>query len=307
MEYKYVCPKCGRIEYFKTQKTVDRKSANKELCRVCKEKKKNLQADYTRICPKCGKEIHYKYKSDYKKAILKNSLCKHCAVSKSSIFQKGHTLNEQWTIRENSLNKLIEDKSLQTFYWIGFILADGSFYNDRFEFGLKQDDIMVLQEFAKYINYKGTIKHRDSTSSNRLYFNNKPSIENFMKEYGISYNKTYNPCNFDTFNKYSKNQILALLIGIIDGDGCIESNGSKYSNSIIITSHINWKSFYEDLFKFIGFDFHYRINKNNPNVSSIGIYKREYCLLLKDFIENNNLFNLNRKWEKILRMPKEKE
>lgn len=40
MEYKYVCPKCGHIEYFKTQKTVDRKSANKELCRVCKEKKK---------------------------------------------------------------------------------------------------------------------------------------------------------------------------------------------------------------------------------------------------------------------------
>jgi len=39
--------------------------------------------------------------------------------------------------------------------------------------------------------------------------------------------------------------------------------------------------------------------KKEGNTISIGIYKREYCLLLKDFIINNNLFHLKRKWEKI--------
>ena len=40
MEFEYKCPKCGKVEIFKSQKTVDRKIANNELCRNCKAKEK---------------------------------------------------------------------------------------------------------------------------------------------------------------------------------------------------------------------------------------------------------------------------
>lgn len=38
-------------------------------------------------------------------------------------------------------------------YWLGFILADGSFYNYRFELGLNEKDKSHLIEFANYIGY----------------------------------------------------------------------------------------------------------------------------------------------------------
>lgn len=299
MNFEYVCPKCGKVEIFKSQKTVDRKIASKELCRNCKAKEKQASEHYSRLCPECGKEIVYKYKSDFTKATKNNSLCKSCAVSRSSIFQKGHNLNDEWTVRENSLDKLVENKSLETFYWIGFILADGSFYKNRFEFGLKEDDVCVLEAFAKYINFKGDIKHRNSTKSNRLQFNNKPSVEKFMKEYGFNYDKTYNPCSFELFKNYSKDQITSLLIGIIDGDGNIQSQGSVYSNSITITSHKLWKSFYEDLLKFLEIDLHISEREDN-NCLAIRICKRDYCITLKQFIIDNKLFYFARKWDNIV-------
>lgn len=298
MEFEYKCPICGKVEIFKSQKTIDRKITNHEICRNCKAKEKQASEHYSRSCPKCGKEIIYKYKSDLTKAIKNNSLCKSCAVSKSSIFQEGHTLNDQWAIRNNSLDRLIEDKSLETFYWIGFILADGSFYNNRFEFGLKEDDVNVLVAFAKYIDFKGNIKHKDSTKSNRIYFNNKHSIEKFMKEYGFNFNKTYNPCSFESFKNYSKEQITSLLIGIIDGDGNIQKNGSIYANSITITSHKSWKSFYEELLNFLEIPLHIS-EVNNSNCITIRICRREYCLALKQFIIDNNLFYFTRKWDMI--------
>lgn len=296
MEFEYKCPKCGKVEIFKSQKTVDRKIANNELCQNCKAKEKQASEHYSRLCPQCGKEIVYKYKSDFTKATKNNSLCKSCAVSKSSIFQKGHNLNDEWTLRENSLDKLISEKSLETFYWIGFILADGSFYNNRFEFGLKEDDNDILRAFADYIEFKGNIKHRNSTKSNRIQFNNKPSIENFMKEYGFNYNKTYNPCSFESFKNYSKEQITSLLIGIIDGDGNIQENGSTYANAITITAHKLWKSFYEDLLNFLEIPLHISEREDNNSIT-IRICKRKYCIALKQFIINNNLFYFSRKWD----------
>lgn len=296
MEFEYKCPKCGKVEIFKSQKTVDRKIANNELCRNCKVKEKQASEHYSRLCPECGKEIVYKYKSDFTKATKNNSLCKSCAVSKSSIFQKGHNLNDEWTVRDNSLDKLVNNKSLETFYWIGFILADGSFYNNRFEFGLKEDDTNVLEAFAKYIDFKGTIKHKDSTKSSRIQFNNKPSIEMFMKEYGFNYDKTYNPCSFESFKNYSKEQITSLLIGIIDGDGNIQENGSTYANVITITAHKLWKSFYEGLLNYLEIPLHIS-EKEDDNCITIRICRREYCIALKQFIINNNLFYFSRKWD----------
>lgn len=91
---------------------------------------------FIRECPNCGKEITYARKSDYNKAVKKGSVCKSCAVSKSSIFKTGHHFNDSIK-RGNSLNRLITEQTPQSFYWIGFLIADGSFHSGgKFELGL---------------------------------------------------------------------------------------------------------------------------------------------------------------------------
>ena len=119
-----------------------------------------------------------------------------------------------------------------------------------------------------------------------------------MQKYGLSYNKTYNPPNFSYYSNYSKEQLIALLIGLIDGDGSINKNGSEYSNAITITSHKVWKSFYIELLSALDIPIHIKEYEGRSTIA-IGIYQRNYCILLRDFILNNNLFHLKRKWEKI--------
>ena len=110
-----------------------------------------------------------------------------------------------------------------------------------------------------------------------------------MSKYGINNNKTYNPIDFNIFKNYSKDLIISLLIGIIDGDGTIAKNGSKTARVIHITSHPLWKSFYENLLRFIDFPINIKEYKGCLRIS---IYKKE-------FINKLNMFNcpkLKRKW-----------
>jgi hypothetical protein len=252
---------------------------------------------YSRTCPNCGAEITYAYKSDLNKAIKRNSLCKHCAVSKSSIFQKGHNLNDK-VVRNNSLDKLL-DKSLQSMYWVGFLLADGSFYGNKFELGLSEKDKEFLEKFAEYIEFKNKIIYKESTHSYRVTFSNSKRNPIFMQEFGFNYSKTYNPTNFSLYEDLSYEQLLCFLIGIIDGDGHIEQNSSPNSFAIKITAHKVWKEFYEKLLTKLNIDIHI-IERKESNCITIGIYKKEFINNFSNIIINNNLFILNRKWKQIL-------
>lgn len=253
-----------------------------------------MNTKFLRNCPICNKEITYRYKSDYTKASNKNSKCKNCA-NKNTQFQKGHKLNDN-LVRKNSLNKLINDQSCQSFYWIGFIIADGSFYNSKFELGLAKKDLIVLEEFSKYINYQNKIIYNENNNSYRVSFSNSIDNPKFMSKYGFNFNKTYNPINFEIFENYSEDLLKSLLIGIIDGDGSINNNGSTGSFVISITSHKNWKDFYEKLLNKLNIPINIK-DKNNIIIIKIG--QRKYIDNLYNNIQNNNLFHLERKWNKI--------
>lgn len=165
--------------------------------------------------------------------------------------------------------------------------------------GLKESDIEVLEALKNYTKTTTPIQFRQSSKSCRLTFNNKESIAKFMETYGFSYSKTYNPCEFSYYSAYSRDQLLALLVGIIDGDGSIDINSKTgYANVITITAHKIWKRFYENLLTFLSIPI-YISEISDSNCLSIRIYKREVCLMLKDFITSNNLFYLSRKWNKI--------
>lgn len=99
---------------------------------------------------------------------------------------------------------------------------------------MKESDLNQIKKLAAFLNInESVIKYRPSTHSYRLVFNNEQSIKKVMEKFNIHYTKTYEPCDFKTYESLSNDELTALLIGIIDGDGNISTDG-KY---ITITAY----------------------------------------------------------------------
>ena len=299
MSYKYICPSCGKEIEIKRESTYNFYIQEKRVCANCRKKEKDLEMNLFRYCPKCGSKLHYKCKTDYLNACRTNRLCVKCC-NNSGRFKP---LELKYPNKRNTptytLDKLL-DETIISFYWLGLIISDGSFYNGRFEISLSEKDYDYLIEFANYIGFDTTkIMYREKTSSYRLLFGNQKNINSFMEHFGIRYKKTYNPIDYDNiFRKYTIEQKLALLVGIIDGDGNINKD-SKSRYSINITAHHVWKDFYEKLIKDVGIDFNIH-RLNNCNAIRISTAKQCNVKKLLQFVNDNNILYLKRKWNKIV-------
>lgn len=299
MKLQRVCKNCNKTIYYKTRWGYEKAERNQNLCHLCSQKIKNKNLNLTRNCPICGKILTYNYKSDWTKANKLNTPCVNCSIN-SGRFIKGHNLNSPSNPSKYNLNVLLND-SILSYYWIGFIIADGSFYKNtnnrningiRFELGLLEKDLNHLQKFGNYINCNN-IQYRKLTKSYRLTFS---SVSNnvIMSKLGIPFNKTYNPIDSKFISKLSDEQRIAMIIGIIDGDGCILKNGNGIGRIINITSHKNWFGFYKELL----LEWNIRFIKNT-NCINCGLSKRNKIDELLQFAKNNNLPILERKWNKI--------
>lgn len=168
--------------------------------------------------------------------------------------------------------------------------------NDYYE-----EDGEILSREYELIDYESTedIMDWEDTKSYRISFAN--SIENpkFMEKYGFKPRKTYNPIDFSVFKDYDKELLLALLIGIIDGDGSIQPNGSSNAFCITITAHESWTQFYQEFMETLDIPEHIS-NREGSTTITIRICRREILQLLQDVITNNNLFHLKRKWNKLM-------
>lgn len=266
--------------------------------KVTKEDKEK----YSRECPNCSIKLYYNWTSDFYTARKKDSRCKSCMIN-TGHFKSEHKLNDIYNNSENTLDRLlIEDN--QSFYWLGFLIADGYFSGNTFELGLSEKDREHLEEFSKFISYNKDIKYRKETKSYRLNFNNRHSIPKIMDKYNLCEIKTYNPINFDYFFKYDKELIKSMVIGIIDGDGYIGNNGSKNSFVINITSHKNWTDFYERIFKYIDIPVKIKNFKSKENIITISIRRKEFISILLENISTNKIYYLSRKWDKIIKNRK---
>lgn len=252
---------------------------------------------YSRECPTCGEKIYYNWRTDFYTARKKGTNCPKCYNTETR-FKKGHNLNDIYSIRENSLDKLLEETP-ESFYWLGFLIADGSFYDNRFELSLAEKDKEHLEKFANFIGFNKELAYRKKTKSYRLMFSNKNSIPIVMDKYGIIRNKTYNPIDFSIFEKYPKELIMSMLIGIIDGDGNIQKNRSSNAFTIDISSHRLWVDFYNNLIDSLKICARIKNYNSKPTIQSIKISKKEEINILYKYIKLNELPILNRKWFEI--------
>lgn len=212
----------------------------------------------------------------------------------------------------------IFNESLEAYYWLGFLFADGHFSeNRRIELGLSYNDIEHLQKFKAFTKSNNNIKvetiinygeeHRHCT----FQINDALHIKNLCNKFKISNNKTINPPILRT-NDMSDDQFLALAIGFMDGDGCVKTSqqGKEIARyTITLKIHENWL----DNLQFIEKEIYRIVNIPLKELRSkiagegyavLNLSKRQILEHLKDFMEQHNLPILERKWGKIKYGPK---
>lgn len=155
--------------------------------------------------------IHNKENND-------NEIARKLHRTKSSIIGMRNKLclKRDSNVRRNSNLEILLNDNIISFYWIGFIMADGHISNRRrLKIELSIKDKLHLLTFCKYIN-TSNIKY----NSNITNFGNHMSIKTEVRDiihvkqicdkFDLHSNKTMNPPNFSNFN-FTNEQIMAII------------------------------------------------------------------------------------------------
>ena len=209
---------------------------------------------------------------------------------------------------QNDLTPLLLDNTI-TYYWIGFILADGH-YNPRSGFSvtlssIDQIHLSKLQQYIKGCPVKKLKKYNKQCYAQvRINFGDKKIAPLVADKFGIRRDKTYYPPDLNWIN--DKSLFLSLFAGYVDGDGSIEYGMNvKTKNkpaTIRFHTHSSWKPVLNwmrnKLIEFYGYDI------TLPVVQKDGYLKwciSDFRLIKKIKIDLDELEIplLYRKWSKI--------
>lgn len=236
--------------------------------------------EYKRICSICGKELTYKSYSAWHLANKNNSVCRSCAGKKNQ--KDKHCAN---------LKRLLEDTP-EAFYWMGFLLADGSFYNNRLKLALCHKDKDHLLRFAKFIEYSGALSSTDKSIS--IACKDIEIVKAIRLKFDIKDRKTYNPPE-TILNFFSSDLKYALLAGFIDGDGCIKHQTNRDSFLLQIKNHSSWEHILKEFNSLIS---DRDLTKTNSSGYAILVVSNtEELKRLKEKVLNLNLPIMSRKWD----------
>ncbi len=234
-----------------------------------------------RNCPECDKELLYTDKSGYNVANKKNGSCKECGQKKTSAKNK-----------KSKLSILLEETPI-TYYWIGFLLADGNFgKQSTIKCALSSVDKDHLKKLQSYLSIESLNSERDGTIT-VIKAMDHDIVPLICKKFNISNTKTYNPPNLS----FIKNHDLktALIAGFIDGDGSINGKGKAFG--LAIQCHSSWLNNIDDFAKFINPTSNAKINK--AGYAYVSISNSSALENLKKKAEELKLPILERKWSKI--------
>jgi len=219
-------------------------------------------------------------------------------------------LYRSFSHRRSSNVKNLISGSLIGFYWVGFILADGYIQdNNRLYVTLSSKDKDHLNKLALFLNInlrtgraKVNDKIFDTATISCKDVDNIPVLCNI---FNIDSNKSENPPDFNSY-VFTEEQLLALIIGFIDGDGSITKMHKRKDFNLRIKCHSSWV----DNLYFIEqtiYNYCKLPNKqpsltkiNNQGYASLCISNNEIIKKLKIFTIEKSLPILERKWDKII-------
>ena len=188
-----------------------------------------------------------------------------------------------------NLEKLL-DESNEAYYWIGFILADGSIINNRLSVELCEKDKEHIHKLGEYLEYSGSYGPKDK----RLACKNSDIIPLIKEKFDIHDNKTYNPPK--TLSNFTEIQKLCLLIGFIDGDGNISHPNKRPDFFLRIKNHSSWKPILEE-FSIIITGTSESVKINNQGYAELRITNSATLQKLKTKMLNLSIPYMKRKWD----------
>lgn len=196
--------------------------------------------------------------------------------------------------QKRKLETLLEE-SLESFYWLGFLLADGYFMkSNRIRVVLADKDKQHLQKFCDFVR-AGRVVTKDKFIEERNFkFCNwsvmdTHTVSLLKNKYSISHNKTENPPDLNSLNDDQK---FALFIGFIDGDGCIAKQSGRLDSRLQIQCHRSWK----DVLEFLS---DVKVKINSRGYSLLSITNNEILRKMKQRAIALGLPFLDRKWDVI--------
>lgn len=211
-----------------------------------------------------------------------NSECRKCAVPK-------------YTKRKGECSILLNE-SLNSYYWIGFILADAHIHdNKRLVIKLSKKDEHHLHKLRKYLGVK---KLDNNKNQSCLSIMETRTFQRLSEKFDIKSNKTEIPPKISVFKKLPRKKLLSLFCGFIDGDGCIrnQSNGRPDFN-LAIKCHSSWleilKMFSERFLQDC------TVKLNSSGYAALICSNTKVMKKLKEEVLVLNLPLLERKWRKI--------
>ena len=225
------------------------------------------------------------------------------------------------SLNYNNVRRLLDD-SFESWYWLGFILADGCFKGPRISIALSTDDQSHLQRFAEYVEANMGVEKDDTVCRvSAMDVKAVPMIMNMLGLEGESpLTKTYNPPK--KLNELSDQALFAMFVGFIDGDGCIFNQVKRRKNgkngapaTMRIVTHESWLPTYETwndrLSTYIGSAWNYQLKTSQRFTKGFGKKKvydsrnAEWTITNRTLREvkllatSMGLPMLRRKWEKV--------
>jgi hypothetical protein len=233
------------------------------------------------------------------------------------------------TIPKSNLNNLLQD-SLEAFYWIGFLFADGciDFKRNSISIKLSIKDQKHLQKYSTFIESTNKIYQSVSictapeASKNCLTkqvcvsSTDKSIVPKIIDKFSFKQKKSYNPPLVKLFKKFPTELLVSFIIGFIDGDGTVESpyyrllpSGNKQITSprIGVECHHSWKEFFDFMIEVLDLvtkeklpKAYTRQREGKQDLAVIRFNRKSTLTYLKNFIEKNKLPVLERKWDKVV-------
>jgi hypothetical protein len=203
--------------------------------------------------------------------------------------------------------KPLYENSLISYYWMGFIMADGNI-NDKksLRVSLSVKDELHLKKLADFLNIKMHYYSVKTQLTNNIlnYCTVACSDAKYapllLEKFGLNkLPKTYNPPTSLPFedDKY----FLAFFTGFIDGDGAFSKGDKVNCDFIRIELHGSWLNTLQQ--------FELRLNTlgiintktglNSRGYSYLKIYKHQNLVYLKRFAISHSLPILDRKWNSV--------
>lgn len=241
---------------------------------------------------------HYKHTpTEQLLRLLPNRSWDACKLRASKLnLKRYYNLN-----RKNTLGILLEE-TLETYYWMGFLFADGhfNFKQKRVMLSLAIKDREHLQKAASFL---GTSIQKKESFKVTIGAANVEVFNKIVLKFKITNTKTYNPPNNLDF-LVTDEHFLAFLIGFIDGDGCIKKQPFRQDCILIIKCHSSWKhilvEFEERLYTICKIPKSHILTKiNSRGYASVNFANHKVLNFLKEKVQDLKLPVLQRKWSKI--------